>query len=448
MVTQLDVIPFQKPCTGVIELPGSKSISNRALLLSCFNKSAVTTLFNILKSEDVEIMIAALKSLGVKIKTNWAEKTLSIEGCAGIAPVKEQNIQVGNAGTVARFLTAWLLIQKNSSYHLDGTLEMRKRPIRQLLQCFTTGGIKIDYKIEDGHFPFSMKTENFHCEEWSIDASKSSQILSAVMMISPLLSNKGIINFTTGTVSRPFLEITRKMIKTFSGDERFKCDISDDRIEIFGSYSRKNNFKYEIEPDATAASYFLTLPQVVGGSCELTGIHENMLQGDVKYAQILKENGAEILRGSTGYISRNHGNNKLNGGEYNFNDISDTFLTLAAISPLMRNPLTIRGIEHTRNQECDRVDAMAKELTKLGQLVEQTPDSIHIIPDLNKLKRLASRKVIVETYEDHRVAMSFGILGSFNLLQNGKPWLTISDPMCCSKTFPEFFNVLSSIRES
>ena len=113
MTTQLDVIPFQKPCTGAVELPGSKSISNRALLLSCFNKSVVTTLFNILKSEDVEIMITALKSLGINIKTNWAEKTVSIEGCGGIAPIKEQNIQVGNAGTVARFLTAWLLIQKN-----------------------------------------------------------------------------------------------------------------------------------------------------------------------------------------------------------------------------------------------------------------------------------------------------------------------------------------------
>ena len=246
MTTKLDVIPFQEPCKGIVELPGSKSISNRALLLSCFNSSVVTSLSNILKSEDVEIMIAALKGLGVNIKTNWADKTLKVEGCGGIAPVKEQNIQVGNAGTVARFLTAWLLIQKNSNYHLDGTLEMRKRPIRQLLECFKMGGISIDYKLEDGFFPFSIKTENFQCDEWSIDASKSSQILSSVMMISPLLSKKGIINFPTGTVSRPFLEITLNMIKSFSGDENFKCDVNDNRIEIYGSYLRKNNFKYEI----------------------------------------------------------------------------------------------------------------------------------------------------------------------------------------------------------
>ena len=138
----------------------------------------------------------------------------------------------------------------------------------------------------------------------------------------------------------------------------------------------------------------------------------------------------------------------MSGGDYDFNDISDTFLTLAAISPLMRQPITIRGIEHTRNQECDRVSAMATELKKLGQHVEQTLDTIHITPNLSKLKELASKKVNIETYEDHRIAMSFGILGSLDLLQNGKPWLTIIDPMCCSKTFPEFFKVLSSIRES
>ena len=181
----------------------------------------------------------------------------------------------------------------------------------------------------------------------------------------------------------PFLLITKRMIEEFSGDSNFSCQLESDQLTITAQYSRTEEFNYEIEPDATAASYFLTLPLVVGGSCNVLGVWENMLQGDAKYANVLSMLGGLITKGSEGLISSIKNSSKE---EFNFNDISDTFLTLAAISPLLKNPLKITGISHTRLQETDRVNAMATELKKLGQKVIEKDDSLEIIPDLNKFR--------------------------------------------------------------
>ena len=234
------------------------------------------------------------------------------------------------------------------------------------------------------------------------------------------------------------------MIEVFSDDRNFNCQIESDYLTIATEYLRKDEFKYEIEADATAASYFLTLPLVVGGSCNVVGIWDKMLQGDAKYSEVLRSIGGHITDGTDGLISSEQG--PLTGGEFNFNDISDTFLTLAAVSPLLRNPLKITGISHTRLQETDRVNAMTTELRKLGQKVIEKDDSIEIIPNLNKLREIAKYGIKVETYEDHRVAMSFGILGCYDLFGNGKPWLSIENPECCGKTFPEFFEKLEGLR--
>jgi 3-phosphoshikimate 1-carboxyvinyltransferase len=235
------------------------------------------------------------------------------------------------------------------------------------------------------------------------------------------------------------------MIKEFSGDDDYSCEIEEDKIQIRAQYKRTTDFVYDVEPDATAASYFLTLPQVVGGFCEVHGIWDDMLQGDSAYSDILRTLGAGVTKGTKGLISTN--SSKLKGGKYDFNDISDTFLTLAAVSPLLKSPLLITGIAHTRMQETDRVKAMAQELKKLGQEVIEKTDSLEIIPNLNKLKEVARDFVEIETYQDHRVAMSFGILGSFDLFGSGKSWLKIKNPQCCGKTFPDFFEVLEGLRK-
>ena len=443
MDSVLDIIPFQNECSGTVTIPGSKSISNRALLLAALSKCR-TTLSGVLKSQDVELMVQALKSLGIETEENWDKREIVVSGCGGIIPQKNAKLYVGNAGTIARFLTAWLAIQKGASYSLDGSLEMRKRPISQLLSFFQEGGVEVIYEDMPGYFPFKLNTHSFNSGDWKVDATKSSQILSALMMISPLCSTNQHIQFPDGTVSLPFLAITKRMIQDFSGDNNFKCRIGSDNLSISAQYLRTKDFLYQIEPDATAASYFLTLPLVVGGSCNVVGIWEEMLQGDSKYANVLSMLGGVINRGNDGLTSSCNG--KLNGGEFNFNDISDTFLTLVAVSPLLKNTLKITGISHTRLQETDRVKAMSNELKKLGQEVIEKNDSLEIIPNLNKLMDSANKGIKIETYQDHRVAMSFGILGSYDLFGNGKPWLSIENPECCGKTFPDFFEKLQELR--
>ena len=443
MESTLEVTPFQKECSGSVVIPGSKSITNRALLLAALSKCK-TRLSGVLKSQDVELMVEALKALGIETIENWDLREITVRGCGGNIPEKNKSIYVGNAGTVARFLTAWLAIQDQACYSLDGSLEMRKRPIGQLLSFFQQGGVDVTYQKEPGHFPFTLNTSEFNADKWSVDATKSSQILSALMMVAPLCSSSQRIDFPNGTVSLPFLLITKRMIEEFSGDSNFSCQLESDQLTITAQYSRTEEFNYKIEPDATAASYFLTLPLVVGGSCNVLGIWENMLQGDAKYANVLSMLGGLITKGSEGLISSNQ--EQLKGGNFNFNDISDTFLTLAAISPLLKNPLKITGISHTRLQETDRVNAMATELKKLGQKVIETDDSLEIIPDLNKFMESARNGIKIETYEDHRVAMSFAVLGSYDLFGYGRPWLTIENPECCGKTFPDFFEKLEALR--
>jgi 3-phosphoshikimate 1-carboxyvinyltransferase len=443
MSSILEITPFSTQCSGSVVIPGSKSISNRALLLSCFSENKVD-LHGVLKSQDVELMIAALKSLGIPIKEDWKSNKVEVQGCGGVAPVRNQKIEVGNAGTVARFLTAWLAVQEHAEYILDGSEEMRERPMGQLLAFFQSEGVKVDYLGNNGFFPFSMRTKKPETSNWEIDASKSSQMLSALMMIAPLLGDSHKITFPQGTVSKPFLQITSQMIKKFSGDKSFHCVIGDKHIDLVTKYLRSDDYSYSVEPDATAASYFLTLPQIIGGSCEVIGVWDDMLQGDSKYSVVLRDMGAKVENGSQGLIS--HGGKTLKGGKYDFNDISDTFLTLAAISPLLSSPLEIYGIEHTRSQETDRINAMTNELQKLGQDVVETKDSLMIRPDLNKLKENARNQVSIDTYEDHRVAMSFGILGSFDLFGKGLPWLKIRNPGCCAKTYPDFFEQLETLR--
>jgi 3-phosphoshikimate 1-carboxyvinyltransferase len=276
-----------------------------------------------------------------------------------------------------------------------------------------------------------------------IDATQSSQVLSAILMIAPFLDHDFDLSFVGGTVSVPFVNITLEMMKTFCGSNEFSSSFSSDTVSVRSMGYRKDNFTFKVEPDATAASYFLTLPLVVKGKCFLRGVHKEMLQGDAAYINILKAIGGEIEEKEDGTLAKF--STSPMGGEFNFNDISDTFLSLAAISPLLTSPLTISGIAHTRKQETDRVSAMARELRKLGQTVEENQDSLRITPDLNKLKALAVDGLEIETYKDHRFAMSFGILGSYNLIGNGASWLEIKDPNCCAKTFPSFFKQLNEL---
>jgi len=434
--------PFTQPCDAVVEVPGSKSISNRALILSAMCGGEVE-LKGLLQSEDVDLMRQALADLGFQIRDD--AKNYKINGTGGFVEKKECTINVGNAGTIARFLTCFLASQKNGTFSMDGSEAMRKRPMQELLNCLVDLGCKVEYKGENGCFPYTLITNGLNKNKIQIDARKSGQNISGILMQCPLLKSECEINFENGTVSVPFIKMTLDLMRTFCENNNLNYVFENNSIRIEKCNYQSKSFSYNIEPDATAASYFMTLPQVVGGTCMIPGMKEQMLQGDISYFQVLNTLGANITFDEYGVMSRQE--RPLSGGSFDFVDISDTFLTLAAISPLLSGTLEIYGIEHTRKQETDRVSAMARELVKLGQDVIEKSDRLIIRPNLNKLISQAKSFVEVSTYKDHRFAMSFGILGSFDLLGNGQPWLKINDPGCCSKTFPLFFDRLNSARK-
>ena len=438
----LPIQPFTRPVSGTHIVPGSKSITNRALILAALGKST-TRLQGCLVSEDTQIMGEALRKLGIRVESTAGGQTLEITGCGTDWPADNAEIFVGNAGTAARFLTAMLCLKPGGTYHLDGTPAMRKRPMGGILETLQKLGTGIECHQSPGHFPLTLKTQGLPSGTWETDASQSSQILSALLMAAPHTQGPVMVKLLGQTVSKPFVAMTLEMMGQTGADIQGN-GLSSTTIAPSEGNSPPN--PWQIEPDATAASYFLTLPALAGGTLTLPNLAEKMLQGDIGYASILRQLGMEV-EFSTNGLTTTHSQpgKRLSGGNFDFNPISDTFLTLAALSPLLSSPTTISGIEHTRKQETDRVHAMATELKKLGQPVEETQDSLTITPDISALKDAAAKGSVVHTYEDHRVAMSFGILGSYDLLGNGQPWLRIEDPGCCAKTYPNFFQDLQHL---
>lgn len=434
------ILPFTQPVCGEVYLPGSKSITNRALLLAALN-SGVTVLQNALFSEDTMIMVEALQKLGFFIQINPSERSISVRGEGGKIPSSTATIDVGNAGTVARFLVALLSLRKGGEYRLDGSECMRKRPINPLLTALeSVGAIEVHYHGEFGYFPFTLKTKGLKPGIVKIDASESGQFLSALLMVAPLIPGGFIVDVSGQIVSKPFITMTLAMINEF-GAMLPKIEQMGYRY-IFNNPNGYHFTKktYLIEPDATAASYFLALPLVVGGQITLYGLSmDPMKQGDIDFSYIVEKIGLTIRKTQKFWFVERAKKPLMQVAETDFNDISDTFLTLAAIAPLLKTPTYVKGIAHTRLQETDRPFAVAAELKRLGQVIEQTNDSILIRPH-------PLHPGVVETYGDHRMAMSFGILGCFDLFENGKSWLSIYNPYCCSKTFPNFFDVLDKLR--
>jgi 3-phosphoshikimate 1-carboxyvinyltransferase len=408
----LPMRPFTRPVRAEVTLPGSKSITNRALLLAALSDGPVT-LTNALFSRDTEIMAAALNQLGIEVKADAKARTMRIAGCGGKIPVQSAKLFVGNAGTAARFLTALVCLRPDGVYHFDSDEAMYRRPIGPLLNALATQGAKASAR----NFPFRLQTSGLSGGMVEIDASESSQLLSALLLIAPHARAPLTVKLKGKTVSKPFVAMTEQMLQQFAARPP----------------------TYAIESDASAASYFLALPLVTGGQIALPGYSTTKsLQGDVGFAAVLEKAGLSHPAGKetwTAKVASHH------GVTADFNAFSDTFLTLAAIAPLFDGPTRITGIAHTRKQETDRVAGMACELRKLGQDVIETEDSLTITP------RPLTPGVEIETYHDHRFAMSFAILGCHDLHGDGRPWLSIRDPGCCAKTFPHFFELLESLRQ-
>lgn len=428
-----------------VEVPGSKSITNRALLLAAM-ADGTSKLEGVLFSEDSEVFLRALSELGFFVDTDRAGKSVKVVGLGGAVPKKEAEIFVGSAGTAARFLTAFLAMS-DGKYRLDSTDQMKKRPMRELLIVLESLGAKFSYEEEPYHFPFTVtglgkeSGKEEKCAEISLNIDRSSQFLSALLLSAPLCMKSLKIHLTGQRSARSYVEMTEQMMKEFGHAGVKKIGPDDYEVEkIFageaGTYAAR---KYEIEPDVSAACYFYAMAAVTGGSAVVARMKRDSLQGDMKFLRILEKMGCSLEwkksledeEKEDLVLSAPEGK-KMHGFDESFSDFSDQALTAAAIAPFADSPVTIRGIAHIRGQESDRIAVMEKELGRMKVRCEVFEDGITIYPG-------EPVGTLIHTYHDHRVAMAFAITG---LMAEG---IVIEDPDCCQKTFPEYFEILEEI---
>ncbi|QJC34177.1 3-phosphoshikimate 1-carboxyvinyltransferase [Enterobacteriaceae endosymbiont of Donacia cinerea] len=422
----LTIKPIHK-IQGSIFLPGSKSISNRVLLLSALAKGN-TKVINLLDSDDINHMLNALKKLNTKFILSKNKKECLIIGNNGIfKPKKKLKLFLGNAGTVIRPLTAILSLSNKCDIILTGEPRMKERPIKHLVDSLKNGGAIIKYLEKKNFPPIHIKGGFQGTNFLKIEGSISSQFLTSLLMISPLIKKNTLINITNNLVSKPYIDITIKLMKIFG---IHVDNYNYQQFKISGQQNYISPGEYIIEGDASSASYFLSAAAIKGGTVKLKNINKNSIQGDVKYVNILQKMGAIINYGKN-YISCTK--NTLKSVNMDLNDIPDVAMTLAVTSLFAKGITTIKNIYNWRVKETDRLKAMSNELKKTGAKIITGYDYIIISPP----KYI--KEVIIETYNDHRIAMCFSLLSLSNNSVN------IINPNCTSKTYPNFFKEFEKI---
>ncbi len=419
-----------RPLTIEVDVPGSKSMTNRALLMAAMADGA-SILRGVLFSDDSEHFIQALKDLGFSVQINQGKKDIRILGQGGKIPNKEADIYVGSAGTAARFLTAFLAMG-DGTYQIDSSRQMKKRPMEELLKALEQLGAKISYYDKAYTFPMAIHgigwKENIREASVPLNIDRSSQFLSALLMTAPLCFPSLSIELTGSRNARSYVEMTEQMMKQFRHPGVIRK--GKDCYEVMaGNYQAQD---YQIEPDVSAACYFYAMAAVTGGRATVRHMREDSLQGDRKFLDVLVEMGCTLFWENGQLCLQGPANGNLHGITASFSDFSDQALTMAAIAPYADAPVTIEGIAHTRGQETDRIAAIHSALHALGIHCEETAGSITIYP--GKI-----RGAEIETYNDHRVAMAFAITGLRT------PGVIIRNPSCCKKTFPEYFSVMDSL---
>jgi 3-phosphoshikimate 1-carboxyvinyltransferase len=418
-----------KPITkidGEINLPGSKSLSNRALLLAALAEGT-TKITNLLVSDDTRHMLNALKQLGVDYTLSNHKTECIMRGNAGaLSGDKVQELFLGNAGTAMRPLTAALCLGEGT-YLLTGEPRMKERPIGHLVDTLRQAGANISYMENEGYPPLQIEAGGLEGGKVSIDGAISSQFLTALLMAAPMAKNDMHITIVGELVSKPYIDITLHMMKLF-GVEVINDDYKTFIVKSGQTYKAVESFM--VEGDASSASYFLAAAAIKGGTVKVTGIGRNTVQGDVQFVDVLETMGARVEWGDT-YVSVTK--DSLNPIDMDFNHIPDAAMTIATMALFCEGTTTLRNIYNWRVKETDRLFAMATELRKVGANVEEGEDYLKITPP--KLLQHAA----IDTYDDHRMAMCFSLLALDPVS------VTINDPECTAKTFPTYFDVLKSI---
>lgn len=429
---------IKRNITAEVRVPGSKSITNRALLLAAMS-NGTSVLRGCLTSDDAMHFLECLKTLGFSVRSKLDGESncnVTITGLGGDIPNKKAEIYVGSAGTAARFLVAMLAFSKGE-YIVNSSEQMKKRPMQPLIETLRNAGAEVECLENEGYFPLrivGIENKVLIPESFTVNIDKSSQFLSALLIAAGTFSKRTEIR-VEGSHGLSYVDITASMMKSFGADVR--KDISDGQIKyIISGNGGYRALEYKIEPDMSAASYFYALAGVLGARIVVKGVTSNMLQGDIQFLRVLSDMGCEISETDSGNITvTGDKNGKLRGGfNVSMSSFSDQALTLAAIAPFADAPITINDIGHIRLQECDRINAIAKNLSALGIKVDEGPDRITVYQGDPK-------GCDIETYDDHRVAMSFALTG---LRTRG---VRILNPSCCKKTFAEYFEVLENVME-
>lgn len=415
-------LPPVLKASGTVKLPGSKSISNRALMLaaSAFGRTRLTGL---LRADDTERMLESLTKLGVKVTADGDAAV--IEGAGGFFPVKSAELFIGNAGTAARTLTAALAFA-GGHYRLDGIERMRERPIGDLLAALRTLGADVTCEIKEGFLPLVFRPAVPVGRRVSVRGNVSSQYLTALLLTAPLIAPEEGLEITVEgeLVSRPYIDITLTMMKTFGAD----VTVTKKGFRVAkGGYRAQED--YAVEGDASGASYFLALGALTGGPVRVEGVGRNSLQGDAAFADVLEQMGTVITRGDR-YIEASLSAGKvLKGITLDCTKIPDAAMTLVPMALKTEGAVRLTGIASWRVKETDRIAAMAAEMNKFGARVESGPDWIEV-----ERGATVAENVEVATYDDHRMAMSFSLAAAA-----GVP-VVIKDPGCTAKTYPAYFD--------
>ena len=407
-----------------VRVPGSKSITNRALLLSVLADGA-STLHGVLFSDDSRHFLQCVSELGFCVKADKEKRRVQVEGLGGRLPRTKASLYVGSAGTAARFLTA-LLGTAEGSFRLDASPQMRRRPMAPLLAVLRELGAEISFGGDEGCFPFTITGHGFQKRRLAVDISQSSQFLSA-LLIASVRSDRDIVIEPQGRHGMSYIAVTTNMMRQFGVPVEDPSG-QDGRFRIPGG-CRYRERDYRIEPDVSAACYFYALAPLLGCPVLVEDVHPDSMQGDIRFLQLLVQMGCRLEDTPDGILLSGPPDGVYPGVTADLSACSDQAITLAALAPFAQTPTTITGIGHIRYQESDRLAAIAAELSRMGVSCEERPDSITIRPGRPKPAR-------IETYDDHRMAMGFSLVG---LRAEG---IVIDNPGCCRKTFEEYFDVL------
>jgi 3-phosphoshikimate 1-carboxyvinyltransferase len=424
----LDIPPLVS-AHGTVRLPGSKSISNRVLLLAALSEGT-TEVRDLLQSDDTERMLDALRILGVKVEL-LGDNAYRVTGCGGNFPNKEAKLFLGNAGTAFRPLTAALALT-GGHYELSGVPRMHERPIADLVDALRQLGADIRYPGKEGFPPLEIFPASLAGDIVQVRGNVSSQFLTGLLMALPLLGRTVVVEVAGELISKPYIGITLAMMARFGVQVEKE---SWQRFVVFGGRRYQGPGTIYVEGDASSASYFLAAGAIGCGPVRVEGVGRNSVQGDVHFIEALEKMGAQVTKGPNWMEASVPASGKLKAIDLDCNHIPDAAMTLAVVALFAEGTTTLRNIASWRVKETDRIHAVATELRKVGATVEEGADYIRITPP-EKIKHAA-----IDTYDDHRMAMCF------SLVAFGGAGVRINDPQCVAKTFPDYFSVFGIITQ-